>query len=226
MNYVQVQQKFLDSLLSNNDTEAKNLVYNLITSDVTKEHLLVDVILPTINIVDNLYNRGRLGESERLSILTFAMDLVALIRFDPYDTQNKLRAHSLSVAGSEDSVHFAKIASTILYLSGWNSTFMGNVELKIDPFFDIDIQRYVLKMYGNRNGLILVLIFSFSESTLRFLCNAFKNLKARFAGDFRLLLFTREDLYDMAQTLGPDFVSSDLGSLIKWIEQEYKKSYG
>ncbi len=184
------------------------------------------MILPTINIVDNLYNRGRLGESERLSILTFAMDLVALIRFDPYDTQNKLRAHSLSVAGSEDSVHFAKIASTILYLSGWNSTFMGNVELKIDPFFDIDIQRYVLKMYGTRNGLILVLIFSFSESTLRFLCNAFKNLKARFAGDFRLLLFTKEDLYDMAQTLGPDFVSSDLGSLIKWIEQEYKKSYG
>ena len=74
VNYVQVQQRFLDSLLSGNDTEAKNLVYNLITSDVTKERLLIDVVLPTINIVDNFYNRGRIGESERLSILTFAMD--------------------------------------------------------------------------------------------------------------------------------------------------------
>jgi hypothetical protein len=29
----------------------------------------------------------------------------------------------------------------------------------------------------------------------------------------------------MALTLGPDFVSSDFGSLIKWVEHEYKKSY-
>ena len=225
VNYVQVQQRFLDSLLSGNDTEAKNLVYNLITSDITKEHLLIDVVLPTINIVDNFYNRGRIGESERLSILTFAMDLVAFIRFLPYDARNKLRAHSLCVAGSEDSIHFAKIASTLMHLSGWDSTFIGNVEQKIDPFFDIDIQRYILKTYGNRNGLILILIFSFSENTLRFLCNALKSSKARFSGDIRLILFTREDLYDMALTLGPDFVSSDFGSLIKWVEQEYKKSY-
>jgi hypothetical protein len=226
VNYVQVQQRFLDSLLSGNTTEAKNLVYNLITSDVTKEHLLIDVILPTLNIVDNLYNRGRIGESERLSILTFAMDLVAFIRFIPYDARNKLRAYSLCVAGSEDSIHFAKIASAIMHLSGWDSTFIGNVQQKIDPFFDIDIQRYVLKTYGNRNGLVLILIFSFSESSLRFLCNALKSSKARFAGDFRLILFTKEDLYDMAQTLGHDFISSDLGSLIKWIEHEYKKTYG
>ncbi|MGC2430255.1 MAG: hypothetical protein WA393_04380 [Nitrososphaeraceae archaeon] len=225
VNYVQVQQRFLDSLLSGNDTEAKNLVYNLITSDITKEHLLIDVVLPTINIVDNLYSRGRIGESERLSILTFAMDLVAFIRFLPYDARNKLRAHSLCVAGSEDSIHFAKIASTLMHLSGWDSTFIGNVEQKIDPFFDIDIQRYILKSYGNKEGLILILIFSFSENTLRFLCNALKSSKARFSGDIRLILFTKEDLYDMALTLGPDFVSSDFGSLIKWVEHEYKKSY-
>jgi hypothetical protein len=129
------------------------------------------------------------------------------------------------VAGSEDSIHFAKIASTLMHLSGWDSIFIGNVEQKIDPFFDIDIQRYILKSYGNRNGLILILIFSFSENTLRFLCNALKSLKARFSGDIKLILFTKEDLYDMAVTLGPDFVSSDFGSLIKWVEHEYKKSY-
>ena len=184
------------------------------------------MVLPTVNIVDNLYSRGRIGESERLSVLTFAMDLVAFIRFLPHDDLNKLRAHSLCVAGSEDSIHFAKIASTLLHLSGWDSTFIGNVEQKIDPFFDIDIQRYIMKTYGNRKGLILILIFSFSENTLRFLCNALKSSKARFSGDIRLVLFTKDILCDMALTLGPDFVSSDFGSLIKWAEHEYKKSYG
>jgi hypothetical protein len=223
---VEVQQKLLESLLSGNDTGATNLVYNLVTNDVTKEHLLTDVILPTLNIIDDLYNRGRIGESERLTIFAFVMDLVALIRLIPHESTKRLKAYSLSVAGSEDSVYVAKIASTLMHLSGWSSVFMGNVETKIDPFLDMDIQRYVLKSYGSRKGLVVVMIFSFSESTLRFLCNAIKNLKSRFTGDLRLVVFTKEELNSIAQALGVDQASWELGSLIKWLDGEYKKSYG
>lgn len=226
VNYIEVQQKLLDSLLVGNNTGALNLVYNLITTDVTKEYLLTQVILPTINIIDDLYDRGRISESERQTFQTFAMDLVALIRLAPHSSSKNLKAHSLCVAGSESSVHFAKIASALMNLSGWNSVFMGNVETKIDPFFDIDLQRFILKFYGKNKGLVVILIFSFSEGTLRFLCNAVKSLKSRFTGDLRLILFTKEELSGAAQTLGADRVTWDIVQLNKLLESEYKRSYG
>jgi hypothetical protein len=204
---------------------AINLVYNLVSNDVTKTYLLTDVILPTLKIIDDLYSRGRIGESERLTTNAFVNDLVVLIRLIPPDSTKKLKAYSLSVAGSEDSVSVAKVSSVLMHLSGWNSLFMGNVETTIDPFFDIDIQRYIVKTFGNKKGLIAIIIFSNSESSLRFLCNAIRNLKSRFTGDLRFLVFTKEDLKGIARSLGADIASSELDSLIRWLDGEYKKTY-
>jgi len=204
---------------------AINLVYNLVSNDVTKTYLLTDVILPTLKIIDDLYSRGRIGESERLTTNAFVNDLVVLIRLIPPDSTKKLKAYSLSIAGSEDSVSVAKVSSVLMHLSGWNSLFMGNVETTIDPFFDIDIQRYIVKTFGNKKGLIAIIIFSNSESSLRFLCNAIRNLKSRFTGDLRFLVFTKEDLKGIARSLGADIASSELDSLIRWLDGEYKKTY-
>lgn len=204
---------------------AVNLVYNLVSNDMTKTYLLTDVILPTLKIINDLYSRGRIGESERLTTNAFLNDLVVLIRLIPPDSTKRLKAYSLSVAGSEDSVSVAKVSSVLMHLSGWNSLFMGNVETTIDPFFDIDIQRYIVKTFGNKKGLVAIIIFSYSESSLRFLCNAIRNLKSRFTGDLRFLVFTKEDLKGIARSLGADITSSELDSLLRWLNGEYNKTY-
>ena len=192
---------------------------------MTKTYLLTDVILPTLKIINDLYSRGRIGESERLTTNAFLNDLVVLIRLIPPDSTKRLKAYSLSVAGSEDSVSVAKVSSVLMHLSGWNSLFMGNVETTIDPFFDIDIQRYIVKTFGNKKGLVAIIIFSYSESSLRFLCNAIRNLKSRFTGDLRFLVFTKEDLKGIARSLGADITSSELDSLLRWLNGEYNKTY-
>jgi hypothetical protein len=58
------------------------------------------------------------------------------------------------------------------------------------------------------------------------LCNALKNLKSRFTGDLRLVVFTKEELNGMALALGADQASWELDSLIGWLHGEYKKTYG
>ncbi|HEY7110449.1 MAG TPA: hypothetical protein VH415_13570 [Nitrososphaeraceae archaeon] len=187
--------------------------------------MLTDVILPTLKIIDDLYSRGRIGQSERLTTNAFVNDLVVLIRLIPPDSTKRLKAYSLCVAGSEDSVSIAKVSSVLMHLSGWNSLFMGNVETTIDPFFDIDIQRYIVKTFGNKKGLIAIIIFSNSESSLRFLCNAIRNLKSRFTGDLRFLVLTKEDFKGIARSLGADSASSEFDSLLSWLNGEYEKTY-
>ena len=43
----------------------------------------------------------------------------------------------------EDRIYYAKTGTVALQLLGWESLYIGNVEQHIDPFFDIDLQRYL-----------------------------------------------------------------------------------
>ena len=168
INLNQVQQKFLDSLIKGNEELARSMIIELLSSDINKIRILVDVILSSLSIMSDLYNRGKIGETDRLYIYTVATDIVTSIKFAPY-VDNIKNATSLSIASSEESIYLGKIASVALYLLGWNSYYLGNVESKIDPFFDIDIQRFVLRKFQNSKGIVVITIFSGNENSLRFL---------------------------------------------------------
>jgi hypothetical protein len=136
----------------------------------------------------------------------------------------KLKASSIIVSGSEEANYFARIASVILYLLGWHSLYLGNVENKIDPFFDIDIQRLVTRKLKGMNGLSLVMIFSFNANTLKFLSNTMKVLRKKVESDLRIAIYTNSDLLQESQGMDVDYCTTDLKALIDWAKQEYHLS--
>jgi hypothetical protein len=52
---------------------------------------------------------------------------------------------------------------------GINSILIGNVENYIDPFFDIDLQRYVNKLSKRTSGKSVIVVISNNETSIRFL---------------------------------------------------------
>jgi hypothetical protein len=105
---------------------------------------------------------------------------------------------------------------------GWNSLYLGNIENKIDPFFDIDIQRLVTKKLRGTNALSAVMIFSFNANTLKFLSNTIKVLRKKVENDLRIAIFTNNDLLQESQSMDVDFSTTDLKALIEWAKQEYR----
>jgi len=136
----------------------------------------------------------------------------------------KLKASSIIVSGSEEANYFARIASVILYLMGWHSLYLGNVENKIDPFFDIDIQRLVTRKLKSMNGLSIVMIFSFNANTLKFLSNTMKALRKKVENDLRIAIYTNSDLLQESLGMDVDYCTTDLKALIDWAKQEYNLS--
>ena len=132
-----------------------------------------------------------------------------------------MNAHALCVAGSEDRVHLAKSAAIAFHIRGWDSLYIGNVEEHIDPFFDIDFQRYVSRVWGDRRGSMIVCIFSSSEGSLRFLSSTAKAMKGRLKGELRVAVFATQELQAVAEE-NADHVARDLLSLVEWAEREYK----
>ena len=102
--------------------------------------------------------------------------------------------------------------------------YLGNVENKIDPFFDIDIQRLITKKLKNVNGLSAIMIFSFNANTLKFLSNTIKSLKKKIENDLRIAIYTNNDLLRVTQQLDVDYSTTELRSLIEWAKEEYQNS--
>lgn len=171
-----------------------------------------------------MYSRGKISESEKILISTSAIDLVLMTKFVSTLDTPKLKASSIVVSGSEEANYFARIASVVLYLIGWNSLYLGNVENKIDPFFDIDIQRLVTRKLKSMNGLSVVMIFSFNVNTLKFLSNTIKVLRKKVENDLRIAIFTNIDLMQESQGMDVDYCTTDLKALIDWVKEEYRMS--
>lgn len=224
INFLEVQQRFLNAILLGDQNQGRRIIISILNLSTDQLKVLTEVILPTINTLNELYNRGRLGRTERISLLNMILELIDLIKFNLQPVEIKPNAHAIGVVGSEDQIFNAKIGVVTLKILGWNSLYVGNVEQHIDPFFDIDFQRYITKVWENKRGLMFICIYSTEESSLRFLSTAAKSMKSKLKGRVNIILISAAKLNLVTEPIEVDYIAKDLQSLIDWSEQEYKKS--
>jgi methanogenic corrinoid protein MtbC1 len=220
IDYIQVQQKLISSLVAGDEDHARRILLSVMNSNVDQVRVMTDVVLPAVNTIGELYSRGRLNKTERTFLLNLTMELIDLVKFNVRPKEQKANAYALCVAGSEDRVHIAKGAAVALLARGWDSSFVGDVGEQIDPFFDIDFQRYLLRLWSNKHGLMLVCIFSSGEGSLRFLSSTAKEMKGKIKGDLRITAVTTQQLQPVAEE-STDYVAKDLVALIEWAEREF-----
>ena len=220
INYVQVQQKLISSILAGDEDIARRILLSVMNSNVDQVKVMTDVIVPAVNTISELYSRGKLNKTERTFLSSLMMELIDLVKFNVRPGEQKPNAHVICVAGSEDRSHMAKSAAVALLARGWDSSYIGDVGEQIDPFFDIDFQRYLLRMWSNKHGLMLVCIFSSGEGSLRFLSSTAKQMKGRVRGELRITTVTTPQLRPVAEE-SSDYVAEDLLALVEWAEREF-----
>ena len=223
VNYVQVQQRLITAILAGEEDQARKILLSVLNSNVDQVRVLTEVVIPAANTVGELYSRGRLGKTDRAFLLSLMMELVDIAKFNARPVEQKTNANAIFVAGSEDRVLLAKSAAVAFQIQGWNATYIGNVEEEIDPFFDIDFQRYVSRVWNNKRGLMVICIFSSGEGSLRFLSSASRALKGRLKGELRIAISATPELQQAAEE-AYDYSAKDLPSLIEWAEREYSST--
>lgn len=220
INYVQVQQKLISSILAGDEDIARRILLSVMNSNVDQVKVMTDVIVPAVNTISELYSRGKLNKTERTFLSSLMMELIDLVKFNVRPGEQKPNAHVICVAGSEDRSHMAKSAAVALLARGWDSSYIGDVGEQIDPFFDIDFQRYLSRLWSNKHGLMLVCIFSSGEGSLRFLSSTAKQMKGRVRGELRITTVTTPQLRLVAEE-SSDYVAEDLLALVEWAEREF-----
>lgn len=222
LDYLEIQQKFINAIMIGNENLARNIIMNIFNSDIDRLKLLLDVILPTVNTINELYNRGKVTKTERIYLLNMVMGIADLIKFNLI-VDVKPNAHVLSIAGSENGTYQAKIVSLAFQVLGWYSNYIGNVEPYLDPFYDIDFQRFVVKSWRDKIGLMIIYICSSEESSLRFLGTAALSIRTRVRGQLRVIVMTTPHLESLSANLGVDYIAKDMQSSLNWSENELKR---
>jgi hypothetical protein len=223
INYLEVQQSFITAIFDNDHEKSNRLIISALNSTLDKERIVSDVILPTFNTINELYDRGRLGKTERVALMTSLSEVIDLIKFSSPLEPTRHNAHAMFVASSEDKIFLAKLGALSLRILGWNSYYIGSVEEHIDPFFDIDLQRYIMKIWSEKKGLMVLCIFSSQESSLRFMSLAANVLKTKLKGQLSIALLTSRELSDMREYIGADMAFTEIKPLVDWCEEEYGK---
>jgi hypothetical protein len=226
INYLEIQQNYMTATFQNDPDKSHGVILSALNSTPDKIKVLSEVIIPTYNTLNELYDRGRLGETERTSILTTLTETIELIKFNSQVESTMQNAHVLFVAGSEDRIVLAKSGALELKMLGWNSSYIGNVERLIDPFFDIDFQRYIIKSWNEKRGLMILCIFSSQESSLRFLSLAASSLKSKLKGELYTVIFTTSELAKRHEDIGADAAFNKIQSLVEWCEKKYSTYRG
>ncbi|MPZ06198.1 MAG: hypothetical protein GEU26_07240 [Nitrososphaeraceae archaeon] len=223
INYNDLQQRFMNAILIGNDELSSKLIMNALNSGADRLKLLTDVFLPTVNTIGELYSRGRLNRVERISFQSVVISILDFIKYSIYNGEKRPEVSALIVCGSEDTTIHSKIIDLSLRFENCDTRYIGNVEGALDPFFDIDFQRYVTKIWGNKTGVIILCICSSVESSLRFLYSAAHVLRNKLAARLILCLMTNSELKEAYDFEHADHIAASPLDLLMWLRDLLQK---
>jgi hypothetical protein len=224
LNYLHLQQKFITSLLAHNKRELSKILLNIIYSDTEILKILKEIIIPSSNTIKELYHRGRLGKTELIYLYNLLFDLTILIEINHKKKEYNKNIHNIFIAGNEDQILNSKIMATASEVLNCETIYIGNIEQHIDPFFDIDLERYISKFWIHKKGIKTLFLCCSEESSLRFLFTVVDDLKRKNTDNIKLVLFTSSEILDLANDPKFDFITDNLNSLVTWLEELIKES--
>ena len=217
--FYQVKNRYLQYLLTGSHKEAYNILRNSIYSGADQKKLVTEVIVPAIEAVQDSFEKGKTGKSEKNffdGIISSCIQLVTLAEVE-IDSKKNVVIFSADANG----VLLSQAASAAFHIGGWKVSQLGDMSSAIDVMFDIDLQKLLNKVWDRRQGLMVITIFSSTENGLKFFSEAVNSVKTKFGKSLRLVLCTKLAKKTRAKA---DLVTENLETVLQWCQTVYETS--
>jgi len=222
-NFLDVQQKLIGALLSGKREFAENIVLSLINRNVNLRKIISNICLPVLNTILELYNRGKIGKTEKIHLCNNLSNSVRILGNVLKSNNTKFGdSQVIIISGDDDSLPICIMLEILTTREGINSMLIGNVENYIDPFFDIDLQRYVSKVSKRTSGKSVIVVISNNETSIRFLYSTL--MEAEFKEKNQIFIFSSKILKEKIEKSFPGikmYVDFDL--LLNDLEEKMKR---
>ncbi len=217
--YFKVSPQYLDYLVKGSERQVYSLIKNCIRSKGSVPKLVTEVILPAIDHIQSLYDNGKIGNSE-LKLLGNTISKSLQI-FNQIPKVSNSRKNIIVLSGDSESTLLSEAASASLYSNEWVVFHLGDMSSAINVLFDLDFQKLVSKIWKQKSGMLIVVVFSNSQERLNFFADSINSIKEKIGKRMKLVLCGK---MENKTKLKCDLNTEKFEDVIQWSETVYENS--
>jgi len=184
--YFKITPKYLNNLVKGSEDQVYSLIRNCLHSGATVNRLILEVILPAINSVKNLYDGGKIGTSEQNLLRTTISKSIQIFNQLLVDLDPKKNV--VVISADTQSLLLSEAASSAYHSDGWKVSHLGDMSSVINVLFDLDFQKLIGKVWKQKSGILIVVVFSQTDEGLNFFADSINPIKEKYGKHFRLAL--------------------------------------
>ena len=209
--YFKVISQYLELLVKGKEDQIYSLIRNCLNSGASTNQLILEVIYPTIEYVHNLYDSGKIGTAEQNLLKTIISKSLNIFNQIPVVSDPKKNV--VVIAADPESILISESASASYHFDGWNVSHLGDMSSAINVLFDLDFQKLVGKIWKQKPGILLVVIFSQTSQGLTFFADSINPNKIKSNKLMKLALCGK---ISKKTKINSDLLSNNIGDILQW----------
>ncbi|MDH3192229.1 MAG: ArsR family transcriptional regulator [Nitrosopumilus sp.] len=217
--YFKVTSQYLENLVKGTENQVYSLIRNCIHSGASSNKIIVEVILPAIHAIKSMYDDGKIGRSEEKLLqntISKSLQIFNQIQIEPEPKKN-----IIVISADSESSLISEAASTSFYLDGWKVFHLGDMSSAINVLYDLDLQKLMGKVWKQKSGVMIVVVFSKTEEGLNFFADSINSVKEKLGKKIRLALCGKVGKKTKIQS---DLISEKFEDVLQWSKTVYQSS--
>ena len=217
--YFKVTPQYLENLVKGNETQVYSLIKNCLNSGASTSKLIIEAILPTIDSIKKLYDDGKIGNSEEKLLQNIISKSLQIFNQIPIELNPK--KNIIVISADSQSNLLSEAAAASLHSDDWNVFHLGDMSSAINVLFDLDLQKLLGKIWKQKSGIMIIIVFSNTEEGLNFFADSINSIKEKLGKRIRLALCGK---VGKKTKIDSDLLSEKFEDVIQWSETIYENS--
>lgn len=216
--YFKVKTKYLEFLQEGSERQSLNLIRNCLHSETKGSKIMTEIIIPSLESVKDLFEKGKISKSEEKfleGIISKSIQILNLMTIELDPKKNVI----VLAADSKNSIH-AQAAAASFHSDGWRVFSLGDLSDSIDVLFDLDLEKFLGKVWKKKEGIMVFVIFSETEEGQKFFSEAANSIKGKSGKNLHIILCSKIK----NTTAKADLVTENLDDALQWSQTIFEHS--
>ena len=216
-----IKTKYVEYLTARKENLVYNLVRNCFHSVNQPIKIITEIIIPGIQSVQNLFDQGKIGKSELNLLEKIISNSIQIINLESVESDPKKNV--IVISADYQSTLLSEAASASFHTAAWQVYSLGDMSTAIDVLFDLDLQKFLTKIWKTRMGVMIIVVFSSTEGGLKFFAEAVNSIEGKFRRNLHLALCGK---VEKNTKIKAGLKTQDIETVLQWSQTTFESSVG
>jgi len=215
--FFKVKTKYFEYLTARKEKLAYNLVRNCFHSTTQPVKIITEIIVPAIQSIYGVFDQGKIGKSELNFLEKIISNSIQIVNLENFEIDPKKNV--IAISADHQSALFSEATSASFHADGWQVYSLGDMSSSIDVLFDLDLQKFLNKVWKSGMGIMVIVIFSSTAESMKFFAESVNSIKLK----------SRKNLYlavcgDMKKNteIKADLIEEDIQAVLQWSQTTFE----